>query len=449
MKKYNINWCGDVMTKDKRKQKRKRRKKLRIGLVIIVMIYLSLRMLPTFCITNAATVVVEEGSIDVLERTKGIIFKNEVVYRATTNGKIIFNKNEGEKVGLGILIGQVIASDKNHKIAEELNAINKKIEELSNKIKTQEIFSNDIEKNKIFIDEKIDTLRKSILEGNFIKVNQVVKELKLDLDKRSDLFGKNSLIANDLDKLYEMRKNLQNRLKNAKENYYSKNCGLVSYTIDGLEEIYNLKGLSKFTPDKFRIIESNIHKINNELEVSSGEPIFKIIDNYKWYLVVKLGPNSGIDRLSEGKYVYIKFLEKNEKIKGKVYKVNKGSDGYIVIFEFDSYLYKFYNERYVDVEIIINTYSGLKVPKSSVVKRDGIDGVYIKDISGVVKFKPVRIIGQNDKYVIVDTGSKIKVGDRGKIKININGKDEKVYTISIFDEVFVNGKKVKEGQIID
>ncbi|WP_069650186.1 HlyD family efflux transporter periplasmic adaptor subunit [Caloranaerobacter ferrireducens] len=437
------------MTKDKRKQKRRRRKRFRIGLVIIVVIYLSLRMLPTFCVTNAATVIVEEGSIDVFEKAKGIIFKNEVVYRATTNGKIIFNKNEGEKVGLGTLIGQVVASDKAHEIAEELNVINKRIEELSNKLKTQEIFSSDIEKNQIFIDEKIDILRKNILEGNFIEINQVAKELKLDLDKRSDLFGNNSLIANDLDKLYEVRKNLQDRLKNAKANYYSKNCGLVSYTIDGLEEIYSLKSLSNFTPDKFRIIERNIHKVNNDWEVTSGEPIFKIIDNYKWYLVVKLMPGSSIDRLNEGKDVYIKFIEKNEKIRGKVYKVNKGSNEYIVIFEFDSYLYKFYNERYIDVEIITDTYCGLKIPKSAIVKKDGIDGVYIKDISSIVKFKPVKIIGQNDKYVIVDAGSKIKAGDRGKIEININGNYEKRYTISIFDEVFINGKKVKEGQIID
>lgn len=418
-------------------------------MVIIVVIYLSLRMLPTFCMTNAATVIVEEGSIDVFEKAKGIIFKNEVVYRATTNGKIIFNKNEGEKVGIGTLIGQVVASDKAHKIAEELNVINKKIEELNNKLKTQEIFSSDIEKNQIFIDEKIDILRKNILEGNFIEINQVAKELKLDLEKRSDLFGNNSLIANDLDKLYKMRKNLQDRLKNAKANYYSKNSGLVSYTIDGLEEIYSLKSLSNFTPDKFRIIERNIHKNNDDCEVTSGEPIFKIIDNYKWYLVVKLMPGSSIDKLNEGKDVYIKFIEKNEKIRGKVYKVNKGSNEYIVVFEFDSYLYNFYNERYVDIEIITDTYNGLKIPKSAIVKKDGIDGVYIKDISSIVKFRPVKIIGQNDKYVIVDSGSKIKAGDRGKIEININGNHEKRYTISIFDEVFINGKKVKEGQIID
>lgn len=437
------------MTKDKRRQRRIRRKRFRIGLVIIVIIYLSLRMLPTFCVTNVATVTVEEGSIDVFEKAKGIILKNEVVYRATTDGKIIFLKDEGEKVGLGTLIGQVVVSDKAHEIAEELNVINKRIEELNNKLKTQEIFSSDIEKNQIFIDEKIDILRKNILEGNFTKINQVAKELKSDLDKRSDLFGNNSLIANDLDKLYEMRKNLQDRLKNAKANYYSKNCGLVSYIIDGLEGIYSLKSLSNFTPDKFRIIERNIHKVNNDWEVTSGEPIFKIIDNYKWYLVVKLMSNNSIDRLNEGKDVYIKFIEKKEKIKGKVYKVNKGSDEHIVIFEFDSYLYKFYNERYVDVEIITDTYYGIKIPKGAIVKKDGIEGVYIKDISNIVKFRPVKIIGQNDKYVIVDEGSKIKAGDRGKIEININGNYEKKYTVSIFDEVFINGNKVKEGQIID
>ncbi|KPU28299.1 hypothetical protein TR13x_02895 [Caloranaerobacter sp. TR13] len=437
------------MTKDKRKQKRIRRKRFRFGLVIVVIVYLLLRMLPTFSVTNSATVLVEEGSIDVFEKAKGIIFKDEVVYRATTNGKIIFTQNEGEKVGLGTLIGQVVSSDNANKIAEELNVINERIKELNNKLKTHEIFSNDIEKNQIFIDEKIDILRKNILEGDFTKINQVTRELKSDLDKRSNLFGNNSLIANDLDKLYEMRKNLQDRLKNAKANYYSKNCGIVSYTIDGLEEIYNLKSLSNFTPDKFRIIERNIHKVNNDWEVTLGEPIFKITDNYKWYLVVKLMSESSIDRLNEGKDVYIKFIEKNEKIKGKVYKVNKGSNEHIVIFEFDSYLYKFYNERYADVEIITDTYYGLKIPKSAVIKKDGIDGVYIKDISNIVKFKPVKIIGQNDKYIIVDEGSKIKAGDRGKIEININGNYEKRYTISVFDEVFVNGKKVKEGQIID
>ena len=75
----------------------------------------------------------------------------------------------------------------------------------------------------------------------------------------------------------------------------------------------------------------------------------------------------------------------------------------------------------------------------------GIKGVYIKDISGIVKFRPIKILASQNEHTIVSEGA----GINSIIEIEVNGEVQKYITIRMYDEVFVNGSKIKEGLIIN
>lgn len=85
------------------------------------------------------------------------------------------------------------------------------------------------------------------------------------------------------------------------------------------------------------------------------------------------------------------------------------------------------------------------IPNKSIVEKDGIKGVYIKDISGIVKFRPIKILTSDEEHTIVSEGN----GSSKTIELEVNGKPQQFKTVQLFDEVFVNGSKLKEGLIID
>ena len=113
-----------------------------------------------------------------------------------------------------------------------------------------------------------------------------------------------------------------------------------------------------------------------------------------------------------------------------------------MVINFNSFFHDHYDKRIVDVELVKSRHEGLKVPIKSISEKDGIKGVYIKDISGIIKFRPIEILGKNEEYAIISSGDKNN-------NINIKGSDEVVKTVKLFDEILLNNGKIKEGQIVD
>lgn len=67
-------------------------------------------------------------------------------------------------------------------------------------------------------------------------------------------------------------------------------------------------------------------------------------------------------------------------------------------------------------------------------------GVYIRELNGLVKFRPINIVSQSDIDTIVETGD-----NKGYIE-NVNKKS--VRTVSAFDDVIDEPGNIEEGQIL-
>jgi len=426
------------MTKEDRANRRNKRRKFRLVLVIIVVCYLIFRLMPTLYASNSKTVVAENGYIEVTEKTDGILIKNETIFKAEGQGKISQLKKEGQKLGIGVKVAELQLTGNTAALKEELEGIEQSIKVLEESSNSNSMFGNDLTKNQKRIDELVEEIQDNINKENYKEIETLKEELAIRITKQQSISGESSLAAYNLDNLKERRKELKDQISKSNYIYYSEKTGILSYKLDGLEEIFPTKGIEEYTLNEFKVFDKQTTTSINEKEVSYGEPLYKIIDNYTWYVIAKLDGKKSIDSLVEGKDVYIKFNEKEKEYKASVHKINKDKDQALIIFKFDSYLYEFYNERYVDIQIVTKKFEGLKLPRKVIVEKDGIEGVYIKDISGIIKFRPVKRVGQDEEFVIVEEGYiDVKYGDEVK----------RERTIFRFDEVYINGNRVKEGQI--
>lgn len=432
------------MSQEKRKKKRVIRKRIRVALLVIIAAYFIFQMLPVFSISNYKTITVESGKLEDIVSYRAVIIKNESIYKSESNGTVTLYKKEGERIGKGIQVAKIDKSE-DHSLSKELEEVNKQIELLKNTSDNKDILEKDKEKIQENLDKVIDELQTRILNGDYNDAYVYKNTLMKNFGKDLIVTGQNNLASQSLEGLINRKNEIIKNIEKWSIVNYSTKGGIISYELDGLEEIFSVSRIDEYKPGDFRIIDEKNSNVTETDNVKYGEPVYKIIDNYRWYVMTEVDAKEG-DKLEEGKISYVKINGDDRKLTARVIKVSKEKDKYLVVFMFTDFFHEYYKERYIDINIIKNTYEGLIIPNKALIEKDGVEGVYIKDISGIVKFRPVKILASNEEHTIVSEGEGIS---NRQIEIVINGESKKAITIQMFDEVFTNGNKMKEGLIIN
>lgn len=177
--------------------------------------------------------------------------------------------------------------------------------------------------------------------------------------------------------------------------------------------------------------------------ISNNEPMFKIIDNFDWFLAFEID-KSYMSDLQDKNNLKIRLKKIDKVINTTIFRIQDYGEKFLLILETDKFLHDYIDDRYIKVDVILHEFSGLKIHKDSIVEQDGLIGVYVSDTNKVVRFRPVEIIGENQDFAVVDEGEKVNVGSRGRILIN----GESYNTIKIYDNIIVKPENVYDGQIL-
>ena len=339
--------------------------------------------------------ILEYGELEEIIDTSGIIIKDEAVINSSCYGDVKYYYNEGQKVNKGAYLADISTVNSIEQINAELELINKAINSTDNIIT---IGNSDNSKYSKYTDEEL-----MVLKSSFEKA-----------------------------------------LANNKLPVFSPKSGFVTYVFDGLEDTFNYDEVLNIMPSRLHNLEETIINTNNTNSVNVNDNLLKVVNNFEYYMVCLVN-NSDISTYKEGSYIRVRFENYDKIIYGYIEKINSSSEESAIIISFDDFFYKVYNKRIIKVELIKDIYQGIKVDKEAVIEKDGITGVYVKDISNIIKFFPIQIIGSNDEFYMVSQGEIIAEGERGRITI-----DDKLYsTVKAFDKVVLDPDKVYEGQIVD
>jgi len=133
--------------------------------------------------------------------------------------------------------------------------------------------------------------------------------------------------------------------------------GVMQHSIDGFED-YTLEDIeaSMFRRPNYskKIIKSN------DL-IDSGSPICKVVTSEIWNLVIQLDDEDYDDL----EYVTIQFLNDGVQTEAQFDTFVRAGSKYGVI-TLNKYMIRYISDRYVPIQIISDTFTGLKIPKSSV-----------------------------------------------------------------------------------
>lgn len=141
--------------------------------------------------------------------------------------------------------------------------------------------------------------------------------------------------------------------------------GIVMYSMDGYED-YDISTLRK---SDINTKSHDLKKLKTEKKISAGDPVYKIIKSETWSLCIPLTANE-IIQLSDRSTIRVKFLKDNvTQIANFIIHTNK--DGtYWGELKFNSGLIRYTADRFLEIELVTNSQSGLKIPISSIVQKD-------------------------------------------------------------------------------
>jgi len=311
-------------------------RKVNIGILMffaLIIFYLCGIMYSHFTSKHIVSYQVLNSSLSTENTYTGLAIREEVVVNAKKSGYINYYARETTKLGTNNLVYSI---DKDGSV-KDLIASN-----LTDNISSLK-------------DEELSVLKSEItgFVSNFSPTNY------------ADTYQLKYTIQNDISKI--LSETISQSLGNSSNVYFSyvSEPGYVIYSVDGYEDLL-VKEVTKEDMHPQNYEKSNLIAGS---EIAEGEPAYKLCTSERWSLVIECS-DAYADKLLEEEYVLVKF-EKNQDTSWAYVTEHNNADGnrYIAL-TFNNSVLTFCTERFIDIEIILEKESGLKIPNTAIVEKE-------------------------------------------------------------------------------
>ncbi|NCB91472.1 MAG: hypothetical protein EOM40_02715 [Clostridia bacterium] len=200
--------------------------------------------------------------------------------------------------------------------------------------------------------------------------------------------------------------------------YTSAQDGVLLYSLDDYEEV----SLDNLNRDLFNQKDYKIENLQTMRKVTAGDEVYKLVTSEEWSLIIPLTREQTV-QLSGRKSIRVRFLKDDTTQTGRFSILTDADGEFYCRISFDSGMLRYSNDRFLDIELVTNTKSGLKIPLSSIVKKD----FYII---------PKEFVTYNEEDGKAGFNKKIKRG-KGEddssefVQVTIYEEDEKYYYVDM------------------
>ena len=405
------------------KTKKKFNKKIIIYIAIILVviyvfytIYLLIKQ-PTDVFT------LEEGTLYSEETDIGYVIRDEVVIQGENykNGmeKI---KSEGEKVAVNEAVFRYYTKNE-ESLKEKIAELDTKIQEaMANET---DLFTGDMKSLETQIDQKL--LEISTINDT-TKLEEYKKEINELITKKANIAGDLSPQGSYLKELIEERKNYENELNSGAEYISSTKSGVVSYKVDGLEDVLKPteECFSTLTKEYLENLDLKTGKI-----VPTSEESGKIIDNTYCYIAT-ISHTEEAQNAQVGDKIRVR-LPSGSEVSAEITYILQNDDDRVLILKIEKGVEELISYRKISFDLIWWSETGLKVPNQAIVKENDLAYV-VRNRAGYLSKLLVKVKREGEKYSIVEPYDTEELKELGFSNEEIISYKK----ISLYDEVIIN-----------
>ncbi len=364
---------------------------------------------------------VSAGVAPISRTAKGFILTESLLYKASGYGSLTDSVAEATIVKNGELIGTFVCSQ------------DKTVQSSQNKSSLQD--GEDFKIDEKAIQQSLDTDFKKLNCALKTGDNSTAVKLKRNLIYNLEFLGKiKNLAANagSFDAKFAVKMiGSPEQVENASLPLISTETGIVSYYVDMYDGVLNFD--DRYTFDYEKLFSNVVVPINtiNERFVPN-DIVLKLVDKKKWYILVNLNVEDLDNFLIDSR---LEVSVGDNKLIGIVVDKYKSKNMGILALEVDSFSNIDLSRRIVDVHLVLDKVSGIKIPRKAIHYNDkDVKGVYVMNVDNQKTFRPIEIIKEDDSddTVVVTSDVFTKTNDDGNI--------ETVNTVSSGDRILVKGK---------
>ena len=366
------------------------------------------------------TFIVENGTLSLEENAVGYVLRDETVIQGQNykNGMEKL-KTEEEKVAKGEPIFRYYTSGE-----EELK---KKIAELDSKLQEalsnqKDLLPNDTKSLEREIDAKLDELYQV---NDIQKIREYKKDINSYITKRAKMVGELSPSGSYIRSLIDKRNEYATELNSGSEYISAPQSGIVSYRIDGLEEVLSAK-TQDFSYLSIETLE-NLNLKTGQI-IATSEEAGKIINNFKCYIAIPLSSENAKEA-TVGDNVMLRLASSKE-VEATIEYIATEGESQLIVFSVEEQVEELINYRKISVDVVWWSYTGLKIPNSAIIYENDLAYV-VRNRLGYLDKLLVKIKKQNEKYALVTSYEPQELKELG-ISYSSTKK------ISLYDEILIH-----------
>ena len=354
-----------------------------ITLYIVYAIYLIIK-------TPSDTFTVENGTLTAEESSTGYIIRNETVvkgknYKNGINPILL----EGEKAAKKQTIFRYYGKEENE-LQSKIDEVNEKLQKALEK---ENLFTYSDVKN---LDDQIDSKLQDLKTINDVKnLSEYKKQLSEIMLKKATIAGENSKSGSYIKKLIEKREKYEKQLIEGSEYIEAPKSGIVSYRVDGLENVLKADGFEELTEKKLNDLEVKTGQI-----VSASNEEAKVINNFECYVATVLN-SIPAKQAEEGKNVLL-TLSNGTEVNATIYYTKVQESGKIlIVFKINTLTDELRSYRKISFNITWWSVAGIKVPNDAILEDENHSKYVLRKTSiGTTKCY-IKIKKTNERYSII------------------------------------------------
>lgn len=404
-----------------------------ISIIIIVFVILVINVVRLF-IKPTETTLVRNGELTKYEEVIGYIIRDESVIDTSSYEGILEAEIEDlTRVKKDGVIAKYVSESEEY-LMNQIKELDTKIQETMESQQT--IYNSDVKMLENNIQIQIYENAKNVTNVNLLKENKM--KLNEYIKKKAQIVGELSPVGSKLKQLIDERNGYEKEINNAKKELRAPVSGLVSYRVDGYENVLTKQSISSLNSEKLSSFKLNVNQI-----IPRDSSCIKIINNFECYISMFMDSKESMQAELNDK-LYLRFEGKNDSlIPATIEYISEEDKGRLITVKIETNTEELAKYRKINLDVVWWSYSGFKLHKSLIKTKDvsNLNGEMVKNLNYVEIAKAgyndeayVKVVKEFGDYVIVENYSNEDYLEMGFTELDI----ENFVTLKMYNEVVVS-----------
>ncbi|PHV71132.1 hypothetical protein CS063_07325 [Sporanaerobium hydrogeniformans] len=449
----------------KNKKRRQRRFLLKVSILMLLTIGLAwggITLKEQLTYPKVTYLKVQKGYLDDSESFDGLIVRNEKVYYSEGAGSIGYIAGEGEKISKKGKVCVLLDEAAVQATMNEKEAVSSTLYNEAEKRKELSYYQDEDYQLVLEVKNVFQDFYSQNNKENTDAVYTLRKALDTLTEKRTDLYIKDQKQVNNT--LTTQLSAIDRELASGQQVSYAEQAGIVSYKIDGKEELLTKDQLEELDYATYKSLKENSkYDILSSSMVEPGKPLYKLVLEDSWYIVSYMNSDKA-ERFQEGESYILTFdTAGQEELKMKVIKKREDDKRTQLIFETQEQGNKFLGLRTVNYSVGNKRVEGLKIPVQAIVEqhmlkipatylveREGEQGCYRKknEITEFVKVDSHSLVGDS-VYILQELGKSDALQLEDVLVLPESGESTVLKEVEPISGVYVINGKLAQFKVIE